>query len=253
MTIAFTVGQYDVRFSVTPEDLTACQSLRHLCFFFEDGIDADRFDPLCRHLMVHKAGELVATCRLMLLTSGASIDMSYAAQRYDLSSLEPYQGRMLEIGRFCIAPTTSDPDVLRLCWGAIAQLVDLSDIGFIFGCTSFEGTDLEKYRQAFELLADSYGPPAYFPIESASNDCEDLESGLIYDRKVAVGQLPALLRSYLSLGAWVSDHAVVDREMNTIHVFTGLEVEKIPASKAQALRSIVPVERNPLAENAWVA
>ena len=253
MTIAFTVGRYDVRFSATPEDLKACQSLRHLCFFQDHGIDADRFDPLCRHLMVRKAGELVATCRLMLLASGASIDMSYAAQRYDLSSLETYQGRMLEIGRFCIAPTVSDPDVLRLCWGAIAQLVDVSDVGFIFGCTSFEGTDVGRVRQAFELLADSFCPPPYAPIGPASSNGKPLRSNLIYDRKEAVSQLPPLLRSYLSLGAWVSDHAVVDRDMNTIHVFTGLEVEKIPTSKAAALRSIVPVERNPLAENAWVA
>ncbi len=40
--------------------------------------------------------------------------------------------------------------------------------------------------------------------------------------------MPPLLRTYLMMGGWVSDHAVVDRQMNTLHVFTGLEIGAIP-------------------------
>ena len=32
--------------------------------------------------------------------------------------------------------------------------------------------------------------------------------------------LPSLLKFYLRLGGKVSDHAVIDRDLNTIHVFT---------------------------------
>jgi L-ornithine Nalpha-acyltransferase len=37
-------------------------------------------------------------------------------------------------------------------------------------------------------------------------------------------RLPPLLRTYLGMGGWVSDHAVVDRELDTLHVFTCVEV-----------------------------
>jgi putative hemolysin len=47
-----------------------------------------------------------------------------------------------------------------------------------------------------------------------------------------------LLRSYLSMGGWVSDHAVVDRNLNTLHVFTGLEIRSIPPARARILRAI---------------
>ena len=58
------------------------------------------------------------------------------------------------------------------------------------------------------------------------------------DPKQALAQMPPLLRTYLGMGGWVSDHAVIDTQMNTLHVFTGLEIAKIPASRAQALRAV---------------
>ncbi len=50
--------------------------------------------------------------------------------------------------------------------------------------------------------------------------------------------MPPLLRSYLLMGGWVSDHAVVDRQMNTLHVFTGLEISAIPAARKRLLRAV---------------
>jgi putative hemolysin len=50
--------------------------------------------------------------------------------------------------------------------------------------------------------------------------------------------MPPLLKTYLSMGGWVSNHAVVDYEMNTMHVFTGLEVKNIPAARKRLLRVI---------------
>jgi L-ornithine Nalpha-acyltransferase len=47
--------------------------------------------------------------------------------------------------------------------------------------------------------------------------------------------MPPLLRSYLAMGGWVSDHAVVDRDLNTLHVFTGLEIRAIPEARARRL------------------
>ena len=50
--------------------------------------------------------------------------------------------------------------------------------------------------------------------------------------------IPPLLRTYLAMGGWVSDHAVIDRQMNTIHVFTGVEIDRVPVARARALRAI---------------
>ena len=50
--------------------------------------------------------------------------------------------------------------------------------------------------------------------------------------------MPPLLRTYLLMGGWVSDHAVVDRHMNTLHVFTGLEINAIPPARKRLLRGV---------------
>jgi putative hemolysin len=50
--------------------------------------------------------------------------------------------------------------------------------------------------------------------------------------------MPPLLRTYLMMGGWVSDHAVIDRQMGTLHVFTGVEIRAIPAARARMLRAL---------------
>jgi putative hemolysin len=50
--------------------------------------------------------------------------------------------------------------------------------------------------------------------------------------------MPPLLKTYLLMGGWVSDHAVVDNDLNTLHVFTGLEIRAIPPARAKALRMV---------------
>ena len=57
------------------------------------------------------------------------------------------------------------------------------------------------------------------------------------DLKAAVRGMPPLLRSYLAMGGWVSDHAVIDRDLGTLHVFTGLEISAVPAARARFLRA----------------
>ena len=40
------------------------------------------------------------------------------------------------------------------------------------------------------------------------------------------------------MGGWVSDHAVIDRDLDTLHVFTGLAIAAIPPHRAAALRAL---------------
>ena len=57
------------------------------------------------------------------------------------------------------------------------------------------------------------------------------------DPRAAMAAMPPLLRSYLAMGGWVSDHAVVDDHLDTLHVFTGLEIRAIPPARARLLRA----------------
>ncbi|WP_417741409.1 GNAT family N-acetyltransferase [Salipiger sp.] len=233
-------GRYRVRLALDPEDVARAQALRGQAFFGPEGpSDVDAFDPLCRHVLIEETveGTLLACFRYLWLDDGAAIGTSYSAQFYDLSRLEAFGGPMLELGRFCLRPGCGDPDVLRLAWGAITGLVDRGGAGLLFGCASFAGTDPAPFAPAFAHLAARHLAPARWQIgRRAAETCEFPQEGA--DARQAMPLIPPLLRTYLGMGGWVSDHAVVDRAMNTLHVFTGVEVAAIPPARARALRAI---------------
>ena len=234
MTVPFRHGQYGVRYASTPADLAACQSLRHQCFFGRAGLDTDRFDAPCQHLMIANEAGLVCTARLSVVSDKLDLSGSYTAQSYDLDPLFALNGPFLEVGRFCIDPAVQDADVLRLAWGALAAFVDQHQIKLIFGCSSFDGVDVGAYARGFSLLAARYQGGAIQPHAKACEVVPLVDQGL----KGGAGELPPLLRSYLAMGGWVSDHAVIDRALQTIHVFTALDVAAIPPARAAALRKI---------------
>ena len=242
-------GRYAARIAGTEEDVVRAQRLRWLAFVSnrglapgaETGADADAFDPLCRHVLVEEvaSGTLVCCFRLLTLDGGSEIGRSYSAQYYELSGLAGYAGRMLEMGRFCIHPAWKDPDILRVAWGEMARIVEAEGVEMLFGCSSFLGTETEAYLDAFAMLTDRHlGPRRWLPRVKAP-DVFRFARRLRrrgWDTKAALGRMPPLLRTYLLMGGWVSDHAVVDRELGTLHVFTGLEIRSIPPARVRALR-----------------
>ncbi len=206
-----------------------------------DGLDADSFDNICLQVLVVEvgSGQVVATFRLLQLRCGAEIGKSYSAQHYGLKGLATFQRPMVEMGRFCIAPDEGDPGVLRAAWSALAAFVDREGIKLLFGCSSFRGTDAGAYSDAFAMLTERHlAPPCWRPRIKSSNVFRFAQRlRQKPDRRRALCSMPPLLRSYLSMGGWVSDHAVIDRDLNTLHVFTGLEVDSIPPGRARLLRA----------------
>ena len=232
-------GRYLVRIARGKADLARARDLRALCF---GGQEQDSFDATCTHVMIEDVAtaDLVGCFRL-LPQAGAQILHSYSAQFYDLTKLAGFDGPMLEMGRFCIHPDRSDPDILRMAWGFLTRWVDFHGVRLLFGCTSFAGDVARPHLDAFaQLLARHQAPDVWQPAPKVL-DRFDFAAGLAGHRADplrAQTSLPPLLRTYLLMGGWVSDHAVYDRDLHTMHVFTGVEIAAIPASRARLLRAL---------------
>lgn len=235
------VPRYVMRRAETEAELAWLQRFRARCFGLQTCSDADAFDAACEHFLIEEqaTGRLVC-CFRMLRLDGCDVTGSYSAQFYDLSALAGFEGPMLELGRFCIDPACRDADILRLAWSGIASEVDGAGVGLLFGCSSFSGTDVRDYLDAFAMLkARHLAPPRWLPRVKAP-DVFRFAARLRRrpDLKKAMRRMPPLLRSYLAMGGWVSDHAVVDRQMNTLHVFTGVEIAAIPPARQRLLRAL---------------
>ena len=102
-------------------DVEAAQKLRYRAICSNgraaDGVelDRDRYDVVCHHILTEdrSSGGLVCFFRILPISDAMPINASYSAQFYQLSALKKFQGRMVEMGRFCIAP----PSKTRIFYG----------------------------------------------------------------------------------------------------------------------------------------
>ena len=236
-------GRYIARLGVNEADIQAAQALRHRCFRGSDGLDADAYDQRCQHVLIEdrKTGVLVGCFRLLPLENGRRIGDCYSAQFYELSALETYDAPMVEMGRFCLDPEAGDhADILRVAWGAMTKFVDAEGVGMLFGCSSFQGTDAQAYLDSFAMLRERHlAPKRWLPRVKAPKVFQFAKRlRRKPDAKQAMLTMPPLLRTYLLMGGWVSDHAVVDYDLGTLHVFTGLEISAVPPTRARLLRAV---------------
>jgi len=192
--------------------------------FRSGACDADAYDAQARHLLIEDATG-IAACARLTVQRGADVLTGYTAQHYDLSAFSAGFASALEVGRVCLAPECRDLDVPRLLLASLARIVGVEGAAVLYGCSSFPANGAGMAR-----LADRQAPDAWAPRRKAL---------LTQSLSRVPGPLPSLLRSYLSLGAAVSDHAVVDRDLGTLHVFTALPIEAIPPVRARLLTGML--------------
>jgi putative hemolysin len=235
-----TRGRFRARLAESAADLDAALALRQHAFRLTRP-DRDRFDSCAHHVLIEDvaAARLVCCFRLQIFPTGHALREGYAAQVYELSALARLTEPAMELGRFCIAPGLRDADILRVAWATITGLVDARGVALLFGCSSFAGVDPGPYADAFAALhARHLAPEKMRPGVRATDVLRFDQIAGCHDPRRALRQMPPLLRSYLSMGGWVSDHAVIDRQMNTLHVFTGVEVGAIPPARKRLLRAL---------------
>ena len=243
----FEAGRFSARLASCEEDLRQARRLRYRAFIDRSGAgtqgeDGDAFDESFDHLMIEEAGVLVATARFKIFACGKDLAQGYSAQYYDLSPFLSMNEPILELGRFCVSPQMLDPDVLRLAWGVLAYLADAAQAAHLVGCSSFLRADPKSHQEALTLLRQSHLAPEAFRVGRKAkviySYAEHL-AGRPVERIQALRQMPPLLRSYLQMGGWVSDHAVLDHSLDTLHVFTCVTRAQVPQARLQALRQIV--------------
>ncbi len=234
--------KYFFRFSQDPADIREAQVFRGR--LFRDGeVDGDPLDTKAIHGLIFDAkNRLVCTFRMLAFEGGKDIDQSYSAQFYNLERVKDLGGKSLELGRFCVDPELNDPDILRLAWAKLTEFVFENDIDLLFGCSSFKGAHIQEHTEALVLLKDRYlAPEKIMPRIKAPRIFEFAKKLKLRrpDLSQAQRAMPPLLRSYLMMGGWVSDHAVIDNDLNTVHVFTGLEISRIPLARRKIFSGLL--------------
>ena len=229
--------RFQVRLAETTAEVEAAQALRYRIFYEEmtaipspearaQRLDFDSYDPICDHLLVidlecsNGAPNVVGTYRLLRRSVADAHWGFYSAQEYDLSLLLEYPGEILEVGRSCVDPAFRPRGVMQMLWRGLAEYVQLYDVGVLFGCASFPGTEPDAMGRSLSYLHHFHLAPEPMRPRALQHHYVEMErvplSG--FDADAEFNELPPLIKGYLRLGGFVGDGAVVDRQFNTTDV-----------------------------------
>jgi putative hemolysin len=133
-----------VRFADSLEDLRAAQRLRHRVFIdemgarlplAEPGIENDRFDQYCEHLLVwdENTDQAVGCYRILTDSQAVNAGGFYAQTEFDLTRVLAVPGRLVEIGRTCVHPDFRSGAVIGLLWSGLARFMLMHRYDYLCG------------------------------------------------------------------------------------------------------------------------
>lgn len=229
-------SRYRVRLAQGGADLRAAQLLRFMVFNLElqEGLDqsyhtcldADRFDPVCDHLLVEEVPTqvVVGTYRLQTGRKARENLGYYSEQEFDFGPFEPFRGETLELGRACIHADHRTFGVLSLLWRGIAAYARQQGTRYLLGCSSLTSQDEAAGAAVYQRLQARLAPPAWRTLPVPAYACRlDVVAP-------AAPELPRLLQAYVSLGARICGPPAIDREFKTIDFLTLLDLDSLRES-----------------------
>ena len=224
----------------TEDDVRAAQRLRWQVFVEElgatveseeHGLDADRFDAYCDHLLVREVatGAVIGTYRMLPPERAARAGGLYAETEFHLTRLLGLDG-LVEIGRACVRADHRTGAAISLLWtGLLRYLLD-GGHEFVTGCASIAiGNDMAGAAALCRRLTLEHGsPPEWRVFPRQPLPC-DLTPG------TREAPLPPLLKGYLRLGAYVCGEPAWDPAFGSADVQLLLPLERLSHRHAARL------------------
>ena len=264
------MGRYRLRLAATQEDRDAACRLRFKVFnielgeglkcSYETGLDTDRFDAVCEHLLVEDkiSRRVVGTYRMQSGETAARGFGYYSEQEFNLAPYKPLRGGILELGRASIDREHRTPEVLMLLWRGIAQYATDRGLRTLLGCSSLNSNDpslgWRMYRQLhdFRVTAEfETSPTEAYACPEEQQDANAQRSSCEIDLCGPGDGLPApapvqskvpnLLKTYLAIGARIAAPPAWDREFRTIDFLTLLDLKALSAAaRSRFLAPLTP-------------
>jgi putative hemolysin len=248
--------RYTLLLSTDPALIEAAQRLRHDVFTSEpgfafngdghsDGLDADRFDEFCDHLLVREdnSGELVGCYRMLPPPGAIAAGGLYTATEFDVRGLDSLRPSLVEMGRAVVREDHRNGGVVLLMWAGILAYLDRCGYDYVTGCVSVpvQSSDHEvpgsQIRGVRDFVRRRHAAPAqytvhpYRPVTVDGRGLDDIDP----PARVAV---PPLMRGYLRLGAQVCGEPAHDPDFGVGDFPALLDKRQADTRYLRRLRSV---------------
>lgn len=237
----------EIRFVKNEEELYAAQRLRYKVFFEECGAkaskevekekrDFDEYDAYCDHLIAidKSAGTdpndyIIGTYRLMRKEGAKRCGKWYSQTEFNVEKFNDYEGEVLELGRSCVAPNHRTKLVMQMLWNGLAAYMFDHDIKLMFGCGSFHGTDINKYKQSLSYLYYNCIARGDLEISAKGENKRDMQllKREEVDEKKAFLEIPTMIKGYLRAGAKIGNSIWMDWDFNCFDVCIIFEMKNL--------------------------
>lgn len=214
------------------DDIQAAQRLRYAIFAGEmgarlhnriPGLDHDRFDQYCQHLIVRDGLDQVVGCtRILTAQAARRAGGFYSQTEFDLAPALALPGQFMEIGRTCVRADYRNGATISALWSGLAAFIAEHRIDYLIGCASIplgeQGLEAQAlYAELAQryLVAESLRVKPHLPLPR--------RDGLAPHRCAA----PPLLKAYLRLGAQIGGEPCLDPDFHVADVFILLSTHHI--------------------------
>ncbi len=245
--------RYSLVLSTDPAQVEAAQRLRYDVFSTEPGfaltgqgtgLDVDRFDEHCDHLLVREdnSGELVGCYRMLSPAGAVAAGGLYTATEFDIQALDSLRPSLVEMGRAVVHNDHLNGAVLLLMLAGILAYHDHCDYDYVTGCVSVPvagdggppGSQIRGVRDF--VLRRHAAPPGYqvHPHRPVIIDGRPLDEIPPPARPV----IPPLMRGYLRLGARICGEPAYDADFSVGDFPALLDKRQADTRYLRRLRSI---------------
>lgn len=241
-------NRYSVGFARSDACVEAVQRLRYEVFNLElgeglaesvrTGLDRDEFDNQMVHLILidQATGDVAGTYRMQPVRRAVANGGIYAAQEYDIDSLEPYFDELIEVGRACLAAQHRNFRAMIAMWLGIGAYMNAFDLTHLFGCCSLTTQDPDDGWRALRTLraANCLHAEHYLPATPDYSCGDPAREHLFADEPEY--KLPKLFRTYLRLGAKVISEPAIDRAFGTVDFLILLDGKQVALSSLDVIK-----------------
>ncbi len=242
---------YIVKTADSTEELHQALKLRHEVFLTEllhrskkSGMDRDRFDKSCDHLLIidKRDNTVIGTYRLQ---SSLHTKRWYTATEFHMRRIvKNLPGNKLELGRACVHPDHRNGITIALLWEGIAAYMTASHTTYMFGCSSIKTMDRDEIRQIYYYLKQNghttdihhVSPKVKFRVPGMKRHVRRHPiHPTLMDHGPYREKIPSLLHSYLRAGAKVCGIPALDKSFRCIDFLTILDVRDLGRSYSRSI------------------
>lgn len=195
------------------------------------GLDVDRFDAACEHLIVRTVespdapAEVVGTYRVLTPAAARLIGGLYSESEFDLGRLDALRPRMAELGRSCTAQGWRQGGVILLLWASLAEFMHRNGLDLMIGCASV------PMRDGGHFAASLWNGLRQTHLAGPERRVQPRQPLLVdeLDGDLEV-EAPPLIKGYLKCGAKLLGAPAWDPEFGVADLPMLLDLKDLPAA-----------------------